>query len=168
MAELKKISDKVLVLLFDIILLTTGVIKDIVLPNRKRKGNLLNSLFVFFVGTVEILDHFEYGIFQMAKVFKQKHIRQGVIIISAFLFLLSSFEWTREQEINIAHSNSNVVELTQKVLKSIPFNKAKRATNWFKKISLALKPSANICLLPGNFNDSSPVKRYLFIRSILI
>jgi hypothetical protein len=168
MAELKKISDKVLVLLFDIILLTIGVIKEIVLPNRKRKGNLLNSLFVFFVGTVEILDHFEYGIFQMTKIFKHKYIRQGVIIISAFLFLLSSFEWTREQEINIAHSNSNVIELPQKALKSIPFNKAKRATNWFKKTSLALKPSANICLLPGNFIDSSPVKRYLFIRSILI
>jgi hypothetical protein len=168
MSELKKISDKLFVLLFDIILLTIGVIKEIVLPNRKRKGNLLNSLFVFFVGTVEILDHFEYGIFQMTKIFKHKYIRQGVIIISAFLFLLSSFEWTREQEINIAHSNSNVVELPQKVLKSIPFNKAKRATNWFKKTSLALKPSANICLLPGNFIDSSPVKRYLFIRSILI
>ncbi len=168
MTELKKIFNKVFLLLFDIILFTISVIKNIVLPNRKRKGNILNSLFVFFVGTVEIINHFEYGIFQMAKVFKHKYVRQGVIIISAFLFLLSSFEWTRNQEINIGHSNSNVVELPQKVLKSIPFNKAKRVTNWFKKTSLALKPSSNICLLPGNFIDSSPVKRYLFIRSILI
>jgi hypothetical protein len=168
MTELKKISYKVFVLLFDIILLNIGVIKDIVLPNRKRKGNLLNSLFVFFVGTVEILDHFEYGIFQMTKIFRHRYIRQGVIIISAFLFLLSSFEWSSEKEINRTFLNANVTQLPQKVLKSIPFNKAKRATNSLEKTSLALNHSVNIYRLPGNFLDSTPVKRYLFIRSILI
>lgn len=168
MTELKKISYKIFVLLFNIILLTIGVIKDIVLPNRKRKGNILNSLFVFFIGIVEILDHFEYGIFQMTKIFKHRYVRQGVIIISVFLFLLSSFEWTREQEINMVNSKTNVVQLQQKVFRSIPLNKAAKATNWLKKSPLSLKPSANICLLPVKFIDSSPVKRYLFIRVILI
>ena len=168
MSDLKKIVTKVFILLLDIVLLTIRIITHIVLPNRKRKGNLLNSLFVFFVGTVEILNHFEYGIFQMAKVFKHKYVRQGVIIISAFLFLLSSFEWTRAQEINISNSNANTVELQPKVFKSISFNKATKAAGCLNTFYIALRPSANICHLPNNSIYSTSVKRYLLIRSILI
>ncbi len=168
MPGLKKIFYKVFDLLFDIILLTIGVIKDIVLPNRKRKGNVLKSMFTFFVGIIEILARFEYGLFQMTKIFKHRYIRQGIIIISAFLFLLSSFEWTSEHKFNVGHRNTNVVELSQKALKSIPFDKTKNGTTRFRKTSLALKLSVNIYDHPGNFPDATHVKRYLFIRSILI
>lgn len=168
MPDLKKIFYKIFVLLFDIILLTIEVIKEIVLPNRKRKGNVLKSIFAVFVGIIEILARFEFGLFQMTKVFKHRYIRQGIIIISAFLFLLSSFEWTNDQKLNVGHSNANAVELSQKALKSIPFDKAKSVTTYLKKTSLALKPPGNIYDHPGNFVDANPVKRYLFIRSILI
>ena len=168
MIGLKKFLNTVFLFLFDIILLAIGVIKQIVLPNRRRKGNILNSILVFFIGLVEILNHFEYGIFQMSKVLKHRYVRQGLIITTAFLFLLSSFEWTNEKEINRTSLNASVIEHPQKVLEGIPFNKAKRATYWLKKTSLALNHSVNICRLPVNFLDSTPVKRYLFIRSILI
>lgn len=90
------------------------------------------------------------------------------MIISAFLFLLSSFEWTRGQEINISNSNANTVQLQPKVLRSISFNKATKATDYLKKSCIALRPLANICPLPNASIYSTSVKRYLLIRSILI
>jgi hypothetical protein len=168
MRELKKIYNKVFVLLRDITLLIIAIIKHIILPNRKRKGNILNSILVFFIELIAILNRFEYGIFQMTKLFKHRYIRQGVIIISAFLFLLSSFEWSRGQEINVGNSNTNTVQVQPKIFRSISFNKATKAPNWLKKSSSALNHSVKIYRLPGSFLDSTPVKRYLFIRSILI
>jgi hypothetical protein len=168
MTALKKIITKVFVLLLDIVLLTIRIIKHIVLPNRKRKGNILNSVFVFFIETVEILNRFEHGIFQMTKIFKHRYIRQGVIIISVFLFLLSSFEWIRGQEINTSGSNSNALQFPQKTFKSISFNKATKATDCLKKSCIALRPLANIDPLPNASTYSTSVKRYLLIRSILI
>src|SRR5258708_39268614 len=79
MTELKKIVRKIFMLFLDITLFTIKIIKGIILPNRKTKGNILSSLFVFFIGAVEILNQFEHGIFQMTKVFKLKHVRKGVI-----------------------------------------------------------------------------------------
>jgi hypothetical protein len=129
---------------------------------------ILNSVFVFFIETVEILNRFEHGIFQMTKIFKHRYIRQGVIIISVFLFLLSSFEWIRGQEINTSDSNSNALQFPQKTFKSISFNKATKATDCLKKSCIALRPLANIYPLPNASTYSTSVKRYLLIRSILI
>ena len=169
MIRLKYFLNTVFLFLFDIILLAIGVIKQIVLPNRRRKGNILNSILVFFIGLVEILNHFEYGIFQMSKVFKHRYVRQGVIIATAFLFLLSSFEWTNEKEINRTSLNASVIEHPQKLLRSISLNEGTIGTNWFKKTSLALfRPLANICHISDAVIHSNSVKRYLLIRSILI
>lgn len=93
MQEIKKIISKIFVLVLDILLFAFRILKQIVLPGKKRKGNILSSLFVFFVGTIERLFPFEHGFFKMAAIFKLKYLRQGVIIIGALLFLLSSFEW---------------------------------------------------------------------------
>ncbi|MEO6905735.1 MAG: hypothetical protein ABI148_05195 [Ginsengibacter sp.] len=165
MTDLKKIVTKVFILLLDIVLLTIRIITHIVLPNRKRKGNILNSVFVFFVGTVEILNRFEYGIFQMAKIFKHKYIRKGVIVISTFLFLLSSFEWANGQEVNIRNDKTNTVQLQAKVSRSVSI---KKATNSIIKSFIAAKPSirndyytASILYLPS-------IKKYILFRNILI
>ena len=168
MTGLKKILNKIFVFLVDIILLTIDVIKHIVLPNRKRKGNILNSILVFFIGLIEILNHFEYGFFQMSKIFEHRYIRQGVIIITAFLFLLSSLEWTRGQGINIGNSSTTAIQSQPKAFKSISFKKVTKATNWLKRTSLAFKPLANICLLPDTLIHFPSIKSYLLIRSILI
>lgn len=168
MIGIKNFLNTVFLFLFDIILLAIGVIKHIVLPNRQRKGNILNSILVFFIGLVEIFNHFEYGIFQMSKVFKHRYVRQGIIITTAFLFLLSSFEWSSKKEINRTSLNANVIEHPQKVLRSIPFNKGTQATNWLKKTSLAFRPLANICHVPGAVIHLPSIKRYLLMRSILI
>ncbi len=168
MTEPKKILIKVFVLFLEVVLLSIRIIKNVVLPNRKRKGNILNSVFVFFVGTVEILNRFEYGIFQMKKIFQHKYVRQGVIIIGAFLFLLSSLEWTKRQGINVSDANYTSVQLPQKVSKSISFTKVTKATGCLTISCISVNPLANIFPLGDTPIYSTSVKRYLLIRSILI
>ena len=46
MFKLKSIVNKVIILLIEILLFTFQVIKQIVLPTKKRKGNILSSLFI--------------------------------------------------------------------------------------------------------------------------
>lgn len=165
MTDLKKIASKVFVLLLDIVLLTISIIKHIVLPNRKRKGNILNSVFVFFIGTVEILNRFEHGVFQMTKIFRHRYIRQGVIIISTFLFLLSSFEWANGQEINIRNAKTNTVQLQAKVSRSISI---KKATNGIIKSVIVAKPSIRNNYYPASITCVQSVKKYILFRNILI
>jgi hypothetical protein len=94
MKEAQKIAQKVLVLLLDISVFTWRVVREVILPNRSRKGNLLSSLLAFFVGLLERGAAFERSILRRPVVFTHKYVKQGVIVAVGFLFLLSSFEWT--------------------------------------------------------------------------
>ena len=97
----KKIASKVFILLIEIILLIITTAGKVILPNKKRKGNILSSLFIFFIGVIEILNRFEIGLFQVAKLFRQKHVKQAIVIASAFLFLLTTFEWVPAKEVQL-------------------------------------------------------------------
>jgi hypothetical protein len=94
MNELKKITNKVILLIWDILIFTHQIVRKIILPNRRRKGNLLSSLLTFFVGLLDRIVSFESSLLRQPIVFSHKYVRQGLIIAVAFLFLLSSFEWT--------------------------------------------------------------------------
>jgi hypothetical protein len=101
MLEIKKIIYKILLIILDIALFTFQTARQLVLPNTKRKGNILSSLFIFFIGIVERLNHFEHGFFKIANIFKLKYLKQTVLIVAAFLFFLSSFEWKAERTLNV-------------------------------------------------------------------
>lgn len=77
MSEIKIIIVKILVLVLDILLFALQTVKQIILPNRRRKGNILSSLFDFFIGTLERIFHFEHGFFRMAVLFKHKYSGKG-------------------------------------------------------------------------------------------
>lgn len=94
MKEVRKIAQKVLVLVLDILLFTWQVIRRVLLPTRSRKGNVLSSLLTFFVGLLERIVSFEKSILERPVIFTHKYVKQGLIIVVGFLFLLSSFEWT--------------------------------------------------------------------------
>jgi len=94
MNELRKIAYKVLLLIWDILVFAYQIVKKIILPNRRRKGNVLSSLLTFAVGLLERIISFEKSLLRQPVVFTHKYVRQGSIIAVAFLFLLSSFEWT--------------------------------------------------------------------------
>lgn len=95
--EIKKIILEVWQLLIDILFFGYRIVKQIKLPNREKKGNLLSSLFIFFVGIIERLGSFEYGVFRLANLLGRKYIKQSLLIVASLLFLLSSLEWTGEK-----------------------------------------------------------------------
>jgi len=106
MKEVRKIAQKVLVLLLDILLLTWQVVRRVILPTRSRKGNVLSSLLTFVVGLLERMVSFEKSILQRPVVFTHKYVKQGLVIAVGFLFLLSSFEWTIGSSVDIAANGS--------------------------------------------------------------
>jgi len=84
MCEIKKILRKVFVLAIDIFLFAFNTIRQIILPGKRKRGNLLSSLFIFFVGIIERFDSFEYGVFRMANLLKLKYIKRSLLIIAGF------------------------------------------------------------------------------------
>jgi hypothetical protein len=94
MKEVQKIAQRVLLLLMDILVFTWQIVREVILPTRSRKGNVLSSLLTFFVGLIERVVSFEKSILRRPVVFTHKYVKQGLIVAVGFLFLLSSFEWT--------------------------------------------------------------------------
>lgn len=111
MSGTNKLYIKVLALLLDVGLYAIKIGKQIILPNRKRKGNLLSSLFVFFIGIIERLHFFEHGLFSMTAVFRKKYVKRTIFIIGFILFLLSLFEWTNDRR----NSNSIAIKSTDRL-----------------------------------------------------
>ena len=97
MNELRKIAYKVILLIWDVLVFTYQIVRKIILPNRRRKGNILSSLLSLFVGLMERILSFEKSILRQPVVFTHKYVRQALVIAAAFLFLISSFEWTVDQ-----------------------------------------------------------------------
>src|SRR5579863_9237072 len=109
MKEVRKIALKVLMLLLDILLFTWQVVRRVILPTRRRKGNLLSSLLTFVVGLLERIVFFEKSILKRPVVFTHRYVKQGLIIAVGFLFLLSSIEWTVGAAVPPANGSSEVI-----------------------------------------------------------
>jgi len=108
MTEIKNIIRKVFLLFIDILSFGFVTARQVILPRKRKKGNLLYSLFIFFVGIIERVGNFEYGVFHMANFLRQKYIKQGLLIVASVLFLLSSLEWTGEKILN--NNSHNYIE----------------------------------------------------------
>jgi hypothetical protein len=98
--QIWQISNKIGLFIEAIGLLTCKVVKQIILPNRKRKGNILSSILLFFVSLNDLLTTFSWG-FSIKFIAQWKHydravvlVRKSVFLIGCLLFLLSSFEWS--------------------------------------------------------------------------
>lgn len=113
MKEVQKIAQRLLILLMDIGVFTCHIVRKIILPNRRRKGNILSSLLTFFVGLLERIVSFEKSILQRPVVFTHKYVKKGLIIAAGFLFLLSSFEWTIGSSVNASGDASPAVVACQ-------------------------------------------------------
>jgi hypothetical protein len=114
MKEVRKITHKVILLLMDILVFTYQVVRKVILPTRRRKGNILSSLLTFFVGLMERVVSFERSVVRQPVVFTHKYVKQGLIIAVGFLFLLSSVEWT------VGQPGTAAVNETQAVVASEP------------------------------------------------
>ncbi len=118
MNQARKIVYKIILLLIDILVFTYQIVRKVVLPARRRKGNILSSLLTFFVGLIERVMSFEKSILRQPVVFTHKYVKQALILAVGFLFLLSSIEWTAE------HSSAATVNETQAVIIHSPADDA--------------------------------------------
>jgi hypothetical protein len=118
MNEVLKILHKVIFLIIDILVLAYQIIKQVILPNRRRKGNVLSSLLSFFVGLIENILTFEKSIFSRSLVCKFKYIKQALVLAASFLFLISSIEWT------VSQSAVSTVNETQAAVANEPASSA--------------------------------------------
>src|SRR5258708_16864757 len=92
MNQARKIVYKIILLLIDILVFTYQIVRKVVLPARRRKGNILSSLLTFFVGLIERVMSFEKSILRQPVVFTHKYVKQTLIFTVGFLFLLFSIE----------------------------------------------------------------------------
>jgi len=89
-------------------LVTLGyrITRQVSLPTKSRKGNLLSSLFLLFTGLTEQVISSAEAIARMPQLFhtpakldtvwtfSRKYLRRGLLIAAWALFILSSLEWT--------------------------------------------------------------------------
>src|SRR5260221_12962225 len=104
MKKVSKISNKAILLLVDFILLlidilvfTYQTIRALILPTRRRKGNILSSLLSFFVGLLEKAISFEKSVLCQPVVFKHNYVKQVLVLAAVYLFSFSylvSCGWT--------------------------------------------------------------------------
>lgn len=81
-------------MIFNILSFGFKVLKQVILPNKHRKGNLVSSVFLFFIGLIAEISLFEKSVFQNSKLLRHRYIRQSLVFAASLLFLVSSFEWT--------------------------------------------------------------------------
>jgi hypothetical protein len=109
MKEVQKTAHRVLVLLIDMLVFTFQVVRNVILPTRSRKGNLLSSLLTYIAGILERVACFEKSILRQPVVFSHKYVKQALIIAVGFLFLLSSVEWTIAPAADVAENQRSEV-----------------------------------------------------------
>ena len=92
MKEIASLAESVCKLFFELFHLAVKLGKGVVLPNRKRSGNLLNTVFLLYIGVIENFIDFEYRQFKMANLFSNRFVAKTMMVIAFLLFILTSFE----------------------------------------------------------------------------
>ena len=92
MKDIKSISKEFWSIIVRLYFLLFQLGRQIVLPNRKRKGNLLTTVFLLYIGVIENIQHFEHRQFKLADVFQNRLVRKGFLLFSFLLFFLTSYE----------------------------------------------------------------------------
>ena len=168
MNELKKIIHKVYLLIIDILRFSYKTASQVILPNRRKKGNLLSILFNLFVGIIERVAGFEYGVFLMANILKRKYIKQSLIIVAGFLFLLSSIESTGDKYIN-TNSGDYTIQFSGTGVKKVKHNNQQQVVVVNSKTTYIDSPyPAFKNILFSNTPLASSVKAFLIIHCFRI
>lgn len=167
MNEIKKIISNISRLIIDILLFGYKTTRQIILPGRRKKGNLLSSLFIFFVGIIERIGNFEHGVFRMAHLLKQKYIKHSLLIVAGLLFLLSSIEWSGDKNLH-TNSANYIAQLSDAGVKKINIIKRRLVKDYSEPTFQVREYPAYKNILQSSVALPSSVKTFLLNRSIRI
>ena len=165
MKDIKSISKELWRIIVRLFFLLWQLGRQVVLPNRRRKGNLLNTLFLFYIGVIESIQHFEHRQFKLSDVFQNKLVRRGLMLFSFLLFLLTSFEQPVAVQSPV-DKLSAVQCSSQKIERGSNYDRAVEVVN----IGNEYVPTASDDNVYSNYSVPSRVapKLYLENRSLLI
>lgn len=103
---IKIVAQKSFLLIKQLAALMKALFKGIVLPGRRRNGNLLTSILILFLDLTTLLIQFPWD-FSLKFIKRWKYynrfnywFRRGLLITGCFLFLISSIEWSYAKEPN--------------------------------------------------------------------
>ena len=99
MQSIKNILTLIFLLLTDTVFFSIKIVRKIMLPGKYRKGNLLSTAFILFLGVSERVMIFEKNVSVSKRLLTHRYIRQSFIIAASLLFLLTSFEWNDTPDI---------------------------------------------------------------------
>ena len=167
MNEIKKIINKVYLLIIDIFFFGYKTARQIILPARRKRGNLLSSLFIFFVGIIERIGSFEHGVFRMASLLRQKYIKQSLLIVAGLLFLLSSVEWSGDKNVN-TNSGNYIAQFSDAGVNKINISNRRQVIGNSKITYPVTGYPAYKNILQSSAPLSSSVKTYLLIHCFRI
>lgn len=81
-------------LIIDLLVMGYVIGRKVVLPNRRRKGNLLYSIFLLFTTLTERSIAFKQALTKTPLRFGKKYIRLAVLFVTWGLCVLASLEWS--------------------------------------------------------------------------
>ena len=168
MTEMKKVFIKILLLVLDILVFGWNTLKQIILPGRNRRGNILSSLFIFFAGIIDRLNYFQHGTFNMASFTKKKYVKQTILIVGGILFLLSLFEWTGGQKTDYFSPTKYAEQLSTADNDAISVEQSEETARCPADLTTKIKFRVTHSTTCPPFTFTIPVKRYLLIRSLRI
>ena len=168
MQGIKKLIIKVFILTHDILSFTYKLIRQISLPNRKRKGNILVSLLILFIGIIVRLNFFEHGFINMSTIFKKKYIKQPILFIGCILFILSLYEWRGDQRVFKNAEINSTEQIASNILSAKPITKSNPVKVFCYEPRLNKKHSYFFYYPNRPLSPPSPVKKFILIRSLLI
>lgn len=112
--QIGKITDKIVLFIKALGMVISRVVKQIVFPGRKRKGNLLSSLLLFFLSLYDLMATFSWD-FSIRFILRWKHydravllMKRAILFTGCALFLLSSFEWSYPVTPELINTNAAI------------------------------------------------------------
>ena len=112
------------------------VVRQLVLPGRRRSGNLLSSLFLLFAGLTEQLINCRQALLRLpwtytgriparstliaAWLYSKRYIRLGMLIATWALFILASLEWSGPEQPPVAPANAQSATIAGRESRSEP------------------------------------------------
>ena len=98
--KITRYTSMVIRLIVDLLVMTYGIGRKVILPKRGRNGNLLYSIFIFFTALAERVIVFLEAVIgdwvSSAKAwsFGKRYLRLGVLLVTWALCMLASLEWS--------------------------------------------------------------------------
>jgi hypothetical protein len=170
MCNIKQYTSIIVKLLLDITGLGLRSLQQIVLPNRRRKGNILSSLFLLFIQLAERIIVFKQCLTPLSWAYGKKYIRQGTLIAAWLLCLLSLFEWSGSSASakQISDRPVNFQSVFHPKNDHAIDSPAGSVVDKAADISLETRYSDHPDFPTGQPNQHSPEKKYLLLCSLRI